>query len=104
MYILLARLSTELTRCDAASATPCAWLPAEEQMTPRRSCSADSDAILLYAPRSLNENTCGAVRPGSKQLQPQHGARSAALASGRMLPVFYHVTYRTCSYGLRPEC
>ncbi len=59
-------------------------------MTPRRSCSADSDAILLYAPRSLNENTCGAARPGSEQLQPQHAARSMTLArrTGRMLPVF----------------
>ena len=28
-----------LTSCRAASATPCAWLPAEEQMTPRASCS-----------------------------------------------------------------
>ena len=51
----------ERTRWEAASATPCAWLPAEEQMTPRASCSADSEAILLYAPRSLNENTCRAA-------------------------------------------
>ena len=40
-------------------------------MTPRASCSAVSEAILLYAPRSLNENTC------SKHNWPQaqHTAR-----------------------------
>ena len=31
----------------AASATPCAWLPAEDAMTPRARSSADSDASLL---------------------------------------------------------
>ncbi|MCY1304136.1 hypothetical protein D9M70_538810 [compost metagenome] len=41
----------------ADSATPWAWLPADAATTPRRSSSADSEAILLYAPRSLNENT-----------------------------------------------
>ena len=32
---------------SAASATPCAWLPAEDAMTPRARSSADSDASLL---------------------------------------------------------
>ena len=31
----------------APSATPCAWLPAEAQMTPRASASGPSCAILL---------------------------------------------------------
>ena len=47
-----------LTSLAAASERPCAWLPAEEVMTPRASCSGDRLAILLKAPRSLNENTC----------------------------------------------
>jgi hypothetical protein len=43
-------------RC-ADSATPCAWLPADAQITPRaRSCTLSPD-ILLYAPRSLKLNT-----------------------------------------------
>ena len=40
-----------------ASATPWAWLPAEQAMTPRQRSSSDSDAILLYAPRILKEKT-----------------------------------------------
>jgi hypothetical protein len=40
---------------DAASATPCAWLPALAATTPcARSCS-DSRAMRTYAPRILNE-------------------------------------------------
>jgi len=31
----------------ADSATPCAWLPAEAQITPRLSATGDSFAILL---------------------------------------------------------
>ena len=41
----------------AASATPCAWLPALEQMTPFSSASGDMAAMRLYAPRSLNDFT-----------------------------------------------
>ncbi|KGS48428.1 hypothetical protein X992_6295 [Burkholderia pseudomallei MSHR5492] len=41
----------------AENATPCAWLPADAVITPRASASAGMCAILLYAPRSLNENT-----------------------------------------------
>ena len=51
-----------LTRWLAAKATPCAWLPADEVMTPRASSSGVSCAILLKAPRSLKENTCTSVR------------------------------------------
>src|SRR6185503_125277 len=41
----------------AASATPCAWLPAEEQTTPRRLSSSDISANLLSGPRILYEPT-----------------------------------------------
>ena len=41
----------------ADSATPWAWFPADEHMTPLSSCSFVSLAIMLYAPLSLNENT-----------------------------------------------
>jgi hypothetical protein len=41
----------------AAKATPCAWFPADEQMTPLSNCSRGSFAIMLYAPRNLKENT-----------------------------------------------
>ncbi len=44
-------------RRAADSATPCAWLPAEAAITPRLSSSGVSEAILLYAPRSLKEKT-----------------------------------------------
>src|SRR5829696_4183271 len=39
----------------AASATPCAWLPALAATTPRSRSAADSRAIRVYAPRILNE-------------------------------------------------
>ena len=46
--------TTALMPCRAAaSATPCAWLPAEEQMTPRRFCSSLSCANLFIGPRIL---------------------------------------------------
>jgi hypothetical protein len=41
----------------AASATPCAWLPADAAITPRARSAAVRFAILLYAPRSLKEKT-----------------------------------------------
>ena len=41
----------------ADNATPCAWLPALAVITPFFSNSGGSLAILLYAPRILNENT-----------------------------------------------
>lgn len=41
----------------AASATPCAWLPALEQMTPFSRASGEMAAMRLYAPRSLNDFT-----------------------------------------------
>lgn len=49
--------SRERTKVLAPSATPCAWLPAEEHTTPRSRCSGVNEASLLNAPRSLKENT-----------------------------------------------
>ncbi len=40
---------------DAASATPCAWLPALAATTPRARCASSSRASRVYAPRILNE-------------------------------------------------
>ena len=39
----------------AASATPCAWLPADDAITPQARSSSLRLAILIYAPRTLNE-------------------------------------------------
>ena len=39
--------------CRAAIATPCEWLPAEEQMTPRARSASVSRAILCVGPRTL---------------------------------------------------
>ena len=58
-----------MPRRRAASATPCAWLPAEAQITPRWAMVSERCAILLYAPRSLNENTgCRSSRLNSTVL------------------------------------
>ena len=51
-----------LTSREAARETPCAWLPAEEVITPRSLCSGVRLAILLYAPRSLKEKTCKTIQ------------------------------------------
>ena len=39
----------------AERATPCAWLPAEQAITPFAASSGESLRILLKAPRILNE-------------------------------------------------
>ncbi len=66
----------------AASATPCAWLPADEQITPRLSSSRVRPDILLYAPRSLNENTgCMSSRLSMRRL-PRRAERLGAKSSG----------------------
>ena len=41
--------------CCAASATPCAWFPADAATTPRARSSSESRAIRTEAPRILNE-------------------------------------------------
>ena len=40
---------------DAASATPCAWLPALAATTPRARSAGDRLAMRTYAPRILND-------------------------------------------------
>ena len=50
-------ITASMPRLVAESATPCAWLPAEQATIPFASALSGSDAILLYAPRSLKENT-----------------------------------------------
>jgi hypothetical protein len=72
------------SRC-AASATPCAWLPAEAAITPRARSAAERWAILLYAPRSLNEKTlCWSSRFRSTRLPSRRdsvGASSRAVST-----------------------
>ena len=70
-------------RC-AASATPCAWLPADAAITPRARSAADRCAILLYAPRSLNENTlCWSSRFSSTRLRAARTASARVRAATR---------------------
>ena len=45
----------EAPSSPAAKATPCAWLPALAATTPRARSASDSRAILVYAPRTLND-------------------------------------------------
>lgn len=40
---------------DEASATPCAWFPADAATTPAARSSGRSPEMRTYAPRSLNE-------------------------------------------------
>ncbi len=71
-------MTAGMPRLRAASATPCAWLPAEAQITPRARPSSDRCAILLYAPRSLNENTgCRSSRLSSTRLPSRRDSRGA---------------------------
>ena len=50
-------MRASIPRRRAASATPCAWLPAEAATTPRAASASSIRTIRLYAPRTLNENT-----------------------------------------------
>ena len=65
------------SRC-AASATPCAWLPADAAITPCARSAAVRCAILLYAPRSLNENTSAGPRASAAR-----GCQAGATTSAR---------------------
>ena len=75
---MMARQSSRL----AASATPWAWLPAEAQITPFFSWSAERFAILLYAPRSLKLNTLCMSSRLSRIWLPVRLERLAACSSG----------------------
>jgi hypothetical protein len=56
-------------------ATPCAWLPADAQITPRARSAASRVMSLLQAPRSLNEPVCCMYSRFVKTVQP-HNAES----------------------------
>src|SRR5678816_981810 len=87
-----------MPRHRAASATPCAWLPAEAQITPRRAMVSDRCAILLYAPRTLNENTgCRSSRLNSTALPRRRLSRGAS-SSGDSIATSYTRALRTVSY------
>lgn len=88
------------TSVRAASATPCAWLPAEEQITPASSCSLLSCAILLYAPRSLKDLTgCRSSRFSRMRLP------LASLHSTAWHDVARHTVKHSRRQGLRTaEC
>ena len=76
------QMTAEVPRRCAASATPCAWLPADEQMTPAVSCSGVRLAILLKAPRNLNEKTgCRSSRL-NQMLLPLRALSCCASSSG----------------------
>ncbi len=45
----------EAPSSPAANATPCAWFPALAATTPRARSASDIRAILVYAPRTLND-------------------------------------------------
>lgn len=66
----------------AASATPCAWFPADAAMTPDASVSADARAIMLYAPRSLNEKTGCVSSRLSSTVAPRRADSRGAASSG----------------------
>src|SRR5690349_7722067 len=83
-------------RC-AASATPCAWFPALAQITPRARRSGERCAILLYAPRSLNENTgCLSSRLSSTWL-PVRREIDGAGSSGVSTATSYTLAVRILS-------
>src|SRR3989338_1707199 len=69
----------------AESATPCGWFPAEAAITPRLSCSGVSCAILLYAPRSLKENTGCMSSRLSKTVLPMRAERLGANFRGLLV-------------------
>ena len=64
----------------AASATPCAWLPADEQTTPRRFCSSGISANLFSGPRILYEPTRWNISAFSRTSKP---VRSLQLPRGQ---------------------
>jgi hypothetical protein len=76
-------------RCLAASATPCAWLPAEEAITPRVREAGLRRAILLYAPRHLNEKIgCMSSRFSHTRL-PKRSESTGAYSSGVSRAISY---------------
>ena len=81
----------------AASATPCAWLPALAQITPRARLFGARCAILLYAPRSLKEKTgCLSSRLRSTWL-PVRREIAGAGSSGLTIATSYTFAVRIFS-------
>lgn len=76
------QMTDEVPSHWAASATPCAWFPADEQMTPLASSDFGILAILLNAPRSLNEKTGCKSSRFSQILFPVSVLSSSARSSG----------------------
>jgi hypothetical protein len=66
----------------AASATPCAWLPADEQTTPRRFCSSVSCANLFIGPRILYEPPRWNISAFNRTSKPVRSLRSRDVSSG----------------------
>ena len=82
----------------AASATPCAWLPALAATTPRARSSADSREIRTYAPRTLYEparcrfSHLSHVGPPSAALSGREGSSGVVPDdAGEQLPRGPHV-------------
>lgn len=75
-------LPASRTSLAADMATPCAWLPAEEQMTPRLSCSGVRRAMRLKAPRILKLCTGCASSRLSSRVQPSASLKPCAFSSG----------------------
>ena len=66
----------------AASATPCAWLPADEQITPRRFCSSVSCANLFIGPRILYEPPRWNISAFRRTSKPVRSLSSREVSSG----------------------
>lgn len=66
----------------AASATPCAWFPADAATTPAARRAAGARAIMLYAPRSLNEKTGCVSSRLSSTVAPRRADRRGAASRG----------------------
>ena len=66
----------------AASATPCAWLPADEQTTPRRFSSSESCANLFSGPRILYEPTVWKHSALSRASNPVRSLSCRDVSSG----------------------
>ena len=89
-------VATALSFC-AASATPCAWLPALAQMTPRASSFGVRCAILLYAPRSLKEKTGCLSSRFTRMWLPVRREIDGAASSGLSIATSYTLAARIFS-------
>ncbi len=86
----------------AASATPCAWLPADEQTTPRRLSSSDISANLLSGPRILYEPTRWNISAFKRTSYPVRSPSCREASSGVRL-MCGAMRARTCRKSSRPR-